>query len=359
VKFLPHSTLSLVFLFLFLSCEFDKVELGLEKICVNKGATLPPDGYQMDEIGSFPTFSGKMLLFQFLDDKIGFALGSDHFGDAKCFKTSNGGKQWTRLVFNTPHSPRGMIFFDGSAGIITLEDPQGCPPNCPEQCIMLRTQDGGEHWEEYVVPNLTGSFSHLQLDSQGKVYAFLKDQFTSTLMFSDDQGLTWNTFVASTSFELDDELLKIVNDRIYVLDRNQVMLVLNIDGAPTKAVQTGGIFPRDLEVIDNDHFIIAGINGITRSNDGGETWETIFDRHARLIGFSSFDHGLVILNKCNCPQGYFPANEVIASTFDGGQTWIESPANMNILQHYVLSEQIGFDRFLIMIGDWVYELKSS
>jgi photosystem II stability/assembly factor-like uncharacterized protein len=360
VKAAQCITLSLIFLSLLVSCEFDKLKLAEDSICIDHGKTLPPAGYTMHNIGSIPASGGKIVLVQFLNEKIGYALGRTFaFADAKCFRTSNGGKLWTRLSFSTPHAPRGMIFFDEATGIITLEDPHGCPPNCPEQCITLRTQDGGDHWAEYFIPNLTGSLSNLQLDSMGNVYAFHGNNFDPTLMKSGDQGLTWEPIEVTGSPDLQDDLLKIVNERLYVIDRNEALLVLDTNGDQLETINTGGMIPIDFEVLDNDSFIMADENRIIRSNDRGNTWETIYNRQARIIGFSTFNNGLAILNKLNCPSDHFNANDVIASTIDGGRTWIESEYNSDILQDFILSERLGTDHYLLLIGEWVYELKSD
>jgi len=178
-------------------------------------------------------------------------------------------------------------------------------------------------------------------------------------MKSEDQGLTWETIETTESLDLHDVLLKIVNDRIYVINRDEMILVLDIEGNLINEMNTGSGIPVDFEVVDNDNFIISGNGRIIRSEDSGDTWETIYEREARLIGFSSFDNGLVILNKFNCPPDLYNANDVIAATTDGGHTWIESEYSTNILQDFVLSERIGLDRHVLLIGNWLYEIKSD
>lgn len=350
MKILPFHLLTLIFLFALLSCEFDKEEIGLDK-CSDHGPTKPPAGYSFDDLGSIPISPGKIILMQFLDDQTGFALGRTYaYADAKCYKTTNGGQFWTRLPVTTHHAPEGMIFFDEDQGIITLFDTDNL-----QDCLMLRTGDGGETWEEYIVPELRESLKHLQLDSFGNVYAIL-DLFTNApVMKSQDRGLTWDTVGNTFSLRLRDTFLKLAGGRLYVIDHDENLLVLDTAGTVLNESPLGNFIPDDIQILDDDHFILAGQEGIIRTNNGGDTWETIYDREARLIGFSTYDQGLAILNKQHCPYGYFAANDVIANF--NSMVWTESEYNTDILSDFTFSAIMGSDRYLIMLGKWLYELK--
>ena len=351
MKNLPLHLLSLIFLFACLSCEFDKEEIGLDK-CSDQGPAKPPAGYSFDDIGSIPVSPGKIILMQFVNDQVGYALGRTYsYADAKCYKTTNGGQFWTRLPMTTHHAPEGMIFFNENHGIVTLFDTDNL-----QDCLMMRTADGGETWEEYTVPELRGSLKNLQLDSFGTVYALL-DHFTNApVMRSVDRGLTWDTVGTTFSLRLRDAFLKLAGDRLYVIDHDENLLVLDTTGAVLNESALGNFIPDDIQILDDDHFILAGQEGIIRSNTGGNSWETIYDREARLIGFSTYDQGLAILNKQHCPYGYFAANDVIASTLNG-TAWIESEYNTDLLSDFTFSTGMGADRYLLVLGKWVYELK--
>ena len=326
----------------------------MEKICVNRGPAAPPAGYEFKYLTSIPS-GGRVSIIQFVDETTGYALGKS------CYKTWKSGKLWTRLSMSTPHWPRGMIFFDKNSGIITLENKFSCPPNCPEVCITLRTQDGGENWEEYIVPNLDGTLKNLQLDSLGNVYAFHSNanNANSTLMKSFDQGLTWQPLEEAQMRDLYPGFLKIINDQIYVMDVNQILLVLDTNGNLIKLMNTGGVSPTELEIFEKDHLILSSPYEIIRSDNGGETWETIHENPCRIVGFTSANNGIAIFSKYNCPQEYYSAEDVLAITEDGGQSWVESEYGSDILWDFVASKRVGSDRYLIFIGDLVYELKKE
>ncbi len=348
-------------LFALHSCEYDKITSGLDELCTTTEKPTPPPGYTLTRLGSMLFFNGYIEYFQFPDDKVGYAFGISQTFDrnVQCLKTIDGGHEWTKLSINIPLTPSFMIFKDSNHGIITLQGSLACGGNCDDKCSLIKTSDGGLNWEYYEVPNLQGSIIKLQSDSTGNLFGLIHHGFTSTLVRSSDFGDTWDTVHISDMSDIDNWILEIHDEKIYVTDDDNNIHILDTNGLVLKVINTLPVHILHLEVIDDKHFIATGYNQIIRTEDGGETWETIYNRKARMIGFTDPDRGLMILNKLNCPSEYAGDLDVIASTDDGGITWTESALTSNLAQHLINSQRIENDRYLLIIDLILYELKKN
>ena len=349
---------------LLISCDQDETlieEFG--PVCEYKTDIISPTGYDIENIGEID-FNGSVRSFQFVNELTGYAmLGNNVGGYVEIFETTNGGETWTDLNIGIDQHPRGMVFKDENTGIVTVHDVTGCPPpNCLNKCIILRTEDGGENWVEHEIEELKGILYHPQYGNDGNLYALLTLDETAALMKSSDDGLTWEELFSSEElgFSLVTFSYKLFGNVFYISGKDGKLFIVNNNGDLLKTIEIGRTSIWDLEVVDENNLIVTLSGEVIKSTDGGETWETIYNESARMIGFESADKGLMLLNKSFCPTDVYQANDLIASTNDGGQSWIEAEeTTTNMRSNFQNSQQMADGNWYIMIGNKLMEIKEK
>lgn len=178
-------------------------------------------------------------------------------------------------------------------------------------CANLRSQDNGYTWTKMVDENgeiaITGVYTH---DSKtGRLFGI--NDFTGWIMYSDDDGLTWNKYNKESinkwqdSPYLEDLCYDSENDKLYVAwGWTQLSVITNdgstitnltgnipkmlqFDGAPTKEqigsnycerrIRTVSIDPNNPDIIyaGGSSYTYQGDSSIYRSCDGGSTWKVV------------------------------------------------------------------------------------
>lgn len=348
-------------LIVLISCNKD--ETLIKEVCEYKTDIKSPIGYVINDVGEID-FNGSTRLFQFVNEQIGYAmLGNNVGGYVEIFKTTNGGETWTDLNIGIDQHPKGMVFKDENIGIITVHDVTGCPPpNCLNKCVILRTEDGGQNWVEKEIEELKGILYHPKYDSEGNLYALLTFDEVSTLMKSTDDGKTWEEFFSSTElgFNLITFSYEISKNKFYISGKNGKLLVVNSNGDLLKILELGSSIIWDLEIVDENNIVVAISDEVLKSNNGGDTWESIYNESARIIGFKSTDKGLMMLNKSSCPTDVYQVNDLIASTNDGGRNWIEAEeTTTNLRSNFQNSQKMANGNWFIMIENRLLNIKEK
>jgi photosystem II stability/assembly factor-like uncharacterized protein len=102
------------------------------------------------------------------------------------------------------------------------------------------------------------------------------------------------------------------------------VLLSDDDGANWRSIRRRELrHPSDVEFVDDRTGFIVGMDGLARTQDGGDTWQQVADQDtgsridARALAFVTRDHGWL--------AGAFG---VLRRTDDGGRTWtrVETPA---------------------------------
>lgn len=333
-----------------------------EEVCDYKTTILSPEGFELNTISEID-FNGSVKVFQFVDEQIGFAmLGNNVGGYVEVFKTTDGGQTWDNLNIGIDKIPRSMIFRDENFGIITVHDITGCPPpNCQNKCVILKTENGGLGWEEVEIENLKGMLYHPQFDDEDNLYATLYLNNQSVIVKSMNNGENWDTLFYSP--ELDIILpysFEIFQDKIYASAKDERLLVISTDGQLTKAIAINDTHVWDLALIDEDNLVMAASEKVIKTTNGGDTWETIYDETARIIGFDSAEKGLMLLQKSSCPNDIYQVNDLIASTNNGGLNWGEAEeTTTNLKLHFSNSQRMGNGIWYFMIGNELMEIKEN
>jgi len=342
--------------------SLNNTELG--NVCEYRTDILPPLGFEIDTIGEVK-FNGSVKSFQFLDEKIGYALASNNVGGyVEIFKTIDGGETWTDLEIGIDQFPRNMIFKDENVGLITVNDVTGCPNNCQNKTVLLKTENGGQNWKEIEISNLNGILYHPQFDKNGNLYASLfQIDRSSVIVRSTDNGVTWSPFYTSPElgFQLITFSYKLFEDRLYVPTKDGNIEVVNTLGKQLKILEIGNNSIYDLEIIDKNNFVIALSGSVMKSVNGGDTWETITPESARIIGFENTEKGLILQKQSVCPTDVYQVNDLLASTDNGGSHWNEaSSTTTNLRINFADSQQMGENIWYTMLNNYlvsIYEVQ--
>jgi len=353
---------------LFAACCKDK---PYKNPCETKTAILPPAGYELNTVGEI-NFNGSIRTFQFVNPRVGYALASNNRGGyVDVLKTTDGGKNWVNLNIIHKQHPKGMIFKDERLGIITVHDTEGCPDNCKKKCVILKTEDGGITWVEKELKDIKGSLNHPKYDNEGNLYANLSllnlignsYETKTTLMKSTDDGETWNTFFSSPELHVSliTYSLEIFNDKIFVSAKGNKILVIDTSGKLIKTLEiiNRGIY--DVEIIDENNVIVVTSSATIKSTNAGETWETIYNGGARMIGFDSVDKGLMLLTKSTClDYDVSYPDDIIAATHNGGIVWEEPKEGAtSIKRGFSDSQKMEDNSWYIMINNKLIEIKEN
>ena len=332
------------------------------KVCEHSSEILPPEGYALRSISTID-YEGFVKAFQFVNEEMGYAMMGKNVGSTlEVLKTTDGGLTWTPLELQSDQYPRGMAFWDENIGIVTVHDVSGCPPpNCQNKCVLFKTENGGQDWTEIELPEQKGILYHPQFDEVGNLYANLQGDQETTLMKSTDQGTTWKAIFSSPELYVSNVIfsLEVLEDRLYLAGKDGKLLVVDTAGTLLQTLNPPfGVW--DLEVLDPQHLVAANPTGAYRSSDGGQTWQTIYEDGARIIGFETQTDGLVIMEKSICPTDVYQVNDLIASTEDGGTNWTEAEATAtNLRLGFVNSQRMGTERWYWMLGNQLWEIKAD
>ena len=335
-----------------LSCQKDS---GIQPnqpdgTCIVNNVLAAPDGFEINLLSTV-SLSGSLKEIQFVDENTAYLLGTNNLGGyAEAFHSTNGGIDWIDLKIQNRKNPINMFFPDKNIGFITHYGPNG---------NLLKTTDGGLNWTEYSYPNLNGVLYHIQKDQNNNLYAILFSTYSGvSLVKSADLAESWQVINDSPelSFSLITFSFRLYEDRLYIGGKNGTLIVTDLDGKQLKVLQHG--IPRiwDLEVIDHDNLVLAGSSKTLKTSDGGANWLEIYNKSARVIGFSDPEKGIMILNKSYCPGDVYQSNAVFASTENGGVSWKESAQITNLNIRYSDSSIQTGERYIVIIGNGLYEL---
>ncbi len=331
------------------SCQ-DSENIELPQECEKSFEITAPNGFKINLLETIE-YNGNLIEIQFIDDMTGYILGSNNEGGyADIFKTIDGGKTWDNMKLILREIPRNMFFLNDNIGFITFYGSNG---------NLLKTTDGGENWDELSYNDLTGVMYHLQKDKENNIYSIISNANSNTfLLKSSDTAETWQVINDSPDlgFDLVTFSFKVYDENIYISGKNKEILITDLEGNLKSTIQTGIASIWDFEVIDGDNIIITGTSKTIESSDGGKNWVNIYDKSARLIDFSNSDEALMILNKSYCPSDVYQSNDVIGFTIDGGINWIESNPATNLKSNYSDHIVLSSGKYLILIGNSIYEL---
>lgn len=332
--------------------------------CEFVGQLEMPLPYSLTSVARIPG-SNSISSFQMLTQEVGFGLGSTSAGGYPyLIKTTDGGVTWDQKSPAVSQYPRSLFFLNESEGYITVHDVTGCPDACQDRCILLRTTDGGDSWEEIHLPNLSGTLYHLQADREGNLYASLFTPEQTTLVKSTDKGQTFDILYENEQYAFSDSRFSfaIHDDLIYANGKEDMIFVVSTDGTLVDIVRTG-VFGSiiDMAVLSSDILLVNVGQQLLLSKDGGNSWATIREGNAAIVDADLGDgedlEALVLHTTGYCPTDYVRAIDVFSYTDDDGQTWESGGASENISLDFArqlggLDESFG----LMILDNMVYKV---
>lgn len=301
-----------------------------------------------------------MKEISFPTEQIGYALGDRSAGGfAFVKKTMNGGVSWTDLQLPQSVIGHSISFYDEDQGLIALNDRAGCPSNCLNRCRVLKTEDGGQSWIQIEYNNLTGNLYEIQFISATTGYALLVliqgGGFDSTtkLVKTTDGGTSWNVIYDDPNHPLatSGKGYEATGSDLYLIGEGGRILHLDADGNRLSTLETGNLQSYDVKFADAQTIYMTGTNGMSRSSDGGQTWEVQLSTSTEMIGFFGADEGLVLNRETVCPGDVFHVHDRLMVTEDGANTWHRSDFISNASFNFQYGEVLSSNRMVCLIGN--------
>jgi len=288
----------------------------LTTIFIGCGVIKDPLGLERWEVISDLHGDYKSLFF--IDEKIGWAVGSD----GKIVSTQNGGLNWISQKSNTTSKLRSILFINENVGFISGNDQ-----------TLLYTNDGGKNWNRKTVICDSGTvFNSLHSDINGNIWFItnygeifssinqgfnwecryqLKSWGFSYLYFSNNYSGIAMPGIGRTLFKKDNgsETWKSVPSPVHwigdvcFIDENNGWISDNWGPSSsihetasifftgdrgenwTKLSELPGIVINNIKFVDNSNGWVTEVTQIYHTTDGGKNWIRQFDSEDYNIGY--------------------------------------------------------------------------
>ncbi len=252
----------------------------------------------------------------FINANVGWTAGGWNF---KVHKTIDGGETWTEAGLINNKYLRSIEFFDENIGLCGSLDGS-----------LYRTTDGGASWTDVAqnIDPVPAGVCGLAKADENTIYGVGIWSEPAFFIKSIDKGLTWTyTDMSAYANSLIDVFFIDANHGFVTgskSDEEGGIVLYTDDGGATweEKYRTHGFTDRiwKIQTPDNIHFygaVEALTEGnptrIIRSNDGGQTWETVIVNNAyfycQMVGFIDARHG------------WTGGNGTLFETSNGGTTW--------------------------------------
>lgn len=276
-------------LILFLSCRKEKIELKHEEF------RLP------DHINLYGLY--------FTDEFNGFLVGGEKGVAGALYKTMDGGQSWN-LDFETDKYLRDVSFYDSQTGYI-----------CGDSILIIKTSDGGITWEKMEYPwlppdNYILPLSHIEHVDDTVAFISGGAYFDRGLVFKTRNGGQWWQF---SMFHNEIATSYFKSDTAGIFGGYGLMTTTQDGGLSYQPIDIKGDFYRSFYFLSDNSGFACGYNGgIYETNDGGLSWESIYNSngiagkriHLNDIFFRDNEKGMAVGN-----------NGEVLITNNGGDKW--------------------------------------
>jgi photosystem II stability/assembly factor-like uncharacterized protein len=265
-------------------------------------------------------------------------------------KTTDGGKSWEFLTFKTEKVYGLAIDPIDSSTIYASTVVQG------RGKIFKNSSSGAnDSWIEIYTAATNGPLIiSMALDNKNSKIIFAATSDNQVLK-SVDGGGSWRNV-----FNVKSPIIKISLDAkesrlLYLLAKNGEVFS-SFDGGNkfeslTKKITVTGLFGSGFSVLETDptngrRVYLAGKNGIIRSNDAGEKWESV----VVLNNPENSPVGALAINPRNSQEIIYGASQATYKSIDEGKTWATSqfdlPKVINILKYNPQNPSIVYAGFV-------------
>ncbi len=231
---------------------------------------------------------------------------------------------------NTALSFHSMDFIDANTGWVV----EGAYELNQHSSKLLRTEDGGRHWEKTVLDNIILDRIRFVNKTTGWAVARIGSKtpsdtqaYTMKLLHTADSGKSWDVQWTKELDMAGDDLWFEDTNRGYALVGG--MLLSTRDGGRQWSVVSfglNGFTPRHMSFADGENgWVIGGIGAglaVLRTSDGGKHWKKQFEKTYSDGPVDSIDIKFV-----NAATGWFLTSDMgtwngeLYYTADGGQHW--------------------------------------
>lgn len=293
-------TLSRFFLLLspllFTGCFEDIVPIN----CDHPAGPLAPLDYDINLLGNI---DGNLTIssIQMRDADTGHAM-LDRW---VLYTTTDGGRSWTgqSQSFNATFNAFG--FLNATTGWVSLRT--------AGNASLLKTEDGGATYTEFVYPNISTGFSNVIVAADGDLYCRIGFSAPgAALARSTDGGESFEPIYTALGGFFSN--LTITDDRLYLLDDRKLRVTTRAGEliVSHELDFMEGRTDGQLYVVDNDNLIFATSDRLFRSTDGGADWTLIHEGPAKIIGGDLENDGVLVLLSNGVCNDNFNAPEVTA-----------------------------------------------
>jgi photosystem II stability/assembly factor-like uncharacterized protein len=238
----------------------------------------------------------------FIDSLTGYIAGRD------LQKTTNGGKNWTKIPMQENDVATALCFTDLQHGFVFGYKQNDCVTGC--ESFMMRTSDGGQTWDRRVLTGIGKFyFNEVIMTDNLNGIAYGADRVEFAYIFrTSDGGLTWEPRHVIIGGTWVPNKLQRVSDGIMCISARDSLYLSN-DLFQTWEVAAQPRFTRIL--FDGPGYAIgAGDGSWMTSRDTGRTWQNPI--HRKIYPFAINKKGQFLSQVMGdfCQPfslGYFPA----------------------------------------------------
>lgn len=267
--------------------------------------------YYTDDAGqnwtkqSTPACMGDFTDVFFINADTGWVVGTYEI----VLKTTNGGNDWVKIqnsVYN------GMCFY----AVDFVDEMRGCAVgghHYGQSGFIMISSDGGFSWTE-TTPDTCECLSAVDYLPSSPIWACGRDGF---VIKSIDGGQTWaDTYDAS--FDSFDDIHFFNEQNGIMIDGHESFMTFDAGSSwdSTAYITYYNSMRKLMSWEENKVFAVGNNGGMSRSLDGGTSWENMSDNISACmynIGFSNISDGFAISN--STPYGRF------LRTNSGGHSW--------------------------------------
>jgi len=356
-------SISLIFLIsLFCFSCIDITQDVSEPDCSFSEDLFPPIGYDLIEIGEID-LDVRIVDFQYVNDSVGYVLVSPKtvtsmFNYNHVYKTIDGGHNWINLNAGFDHFTTDLHFVNENIGIVSIQEGV-------EDCSYYFTDDGGLTWTQEFVENISGGFQKVRSSKEGAIFSLLRDfndNYKLKILKSEDYGNTWGTIYIDDQddAQFGSNFLELKDDLLLLETLEKELVEMNFQGEIITKIVTPENFIQDVRFLSEDKIIVAYVNKISKSDNGGASWYTLLNRTNAIIGFESENEGVLLSTSDQCGPGTFGFPGLLISTSSGGSQWDEhTNLTRNVFDFYKGSHKTETNSYFFFLDKKQYEIKRN